>query len=93
MRDHVDTLGVDRELLGEAPAAPLGVNDDRVEALVQPQLRLALAGTRLPREDVVRGQHQRPVRSARGAPARQQVAVELLHTSHGMKFRLRIQAT
>ena len=57
----------------------LGVHHDRVEAVIQPPLRLALAGPRLAREDVVGGQHERPARARGGAPGRQQMAVQVLH--------------
>ena len=67
---------VDAELADQPRAAVLGVHDDRVEAVVQPPLRRALAGPRLARQHVVGGQHER---RAPAAAAREQVAVELLH--------------
>ena len=72
VRDHVHALAVDAELVDQPRAPVRGVGDDRVEALVQPPLRLALPGTRFARQHVVRGQHER-------FAARQQVPVELLH--------------
>ena len=51
-----------------------GMHDDRVEVVVQPPLGLALTGPRLPREDVVRGQHERHARVRAAA-----VAVDVLH--------------
>ena len=74
MGDHVDPRGLDAELAVEALAAVLGVDDDRVEALVQTPLRGALARPGFARQDVVRGDHEhRPP-----APAREQEAVEIL---------------
>ena len=45
----------------------LGVDDDRVEAVVQTPLGLALSAPGLAREDVVGGQHERPPPEARRA--------------------------
>ena len=72
VRDHVHALGVDTQLVCEARAAVLGVDDDRVEALIQAPLARELAPAGFARKDVVRGQHQR-------APARQQARIELLN--------------
>ena len=67
VRDHVHPRRVDAQLVGQSLAAVLGVHDDRVEALVQPPLRGALARLGLAREDVVRGQHQRRPPGPRGS--------------------------
>ncbi len=71
MRDHVHALAIDAQLIRQAPAAVLGVHDDGIEVLVQASLRRALAGTRLARKDVVRGQYQR-------TPVRQQAPIQVL---------------
>ena len=56
----------------------LGVDDHRVEALVQAPLRRELARARLAREDIVGGQHERPAPAVRGTPPRQQMTVDVL---------------
>ena len=56
-------------LLDQPGAAVLGVDDDRVDALVEPPLGVVLAGSGLARQHVVRGQHQRDA-------AREQPVVE-----------------
>ena len=71
VRDHVHARGLDAQLAGQAPPAVLGVHDDRVEAVVQAPLGVALPGAGLAREDVVRGQHQRArPRGRQQAPSR-----------------------
>ncbi len=74
--------GVDAQLTGEAPAAVLGVDDHRVEAVVEAALGCPLARARLAREDVVRGQHERRAAAAERPAERerrgQQPAVEVL---------------
>ena len=59
VRDDLDLRRVDAERVDQAPAAVLGVHDDAVHPLVQPPLGVELAGPRLARQDVVRGQHAR----------------------------------
>ena len=76
--DHVDARRIDAQLARETLAAVLGVDDDRVEAVVQASLGGALPGTGLAREDVVGGQHERAPGTGRGAVGGQQAAVELL---------------
>jgi tetraprenyl-beta-curcumene synthase len=65
--DHVHAVTIGAELLDEAVAAVLGVDHDRVEAVVQAPLRRELPGARLAREHVVGGEHERAAHGARGA--------------------------
>jgi hypothetical protein len=60
VRDHVHALDRDAQLAGQPPCTMVGVHDDRIEALIQSPLRGALARPRLTRQQIVRGQHQRP---------------------------------
>ena len=76
--DHVDPVRVQAQLVREARAAVLGVDDDRVEAVVQTPLRRELAPAGLAREHVVGGQHERPPAAGYGLPARQQMTVDVL---------------
>ena len=71
MRDHADLLLGQAELVLQARRAVARVDDDAVHPLHQPARRRDLAGPRLARDHVVRGQHER-------APAREQVDVERL---------------
>jgi hypothetical protein len=71
VRDDVDAIGGEAELLAQARLAVARVDDHRVHPLVQAPLGRALAGARLPRQDVVGGEDPR-------APARQQEPVEVL---------------
>ncbi len=52
--DDVDAAGIDAERVYELAPAVLRVDDDRVDALVQPALRARLAGPGLAREQIVR---------------------------------------
>ena len=70
--DDVDQRRIKPQLVPQPRRAVLGVHDDRVHPLVEPALRLELAGLGLTREHVVRGQQPR-------VPARQQPPVDLLH--------------
>ena len=68
--DHVDPLRVHAQLACQALATVLGVDDDRVEALVQAALGGELARAGLARHDVVGGEHERPAQHRPGvAPA------------------------
>jgi hypothetical protein len=78
MWDHVNTIRRHPKLAGEALAAVLGVDDERIKTVIQAPLGRALSAARLAREDVVRSQHERAAGTVRRAAWRQQAAVELL---------------
>ncbi len=59
--DHVDLLGRNAERVDELPAAVAGVDDDRVDAVIQVVLGGGLAGARLARQQVVGGQDERSI--------------------------------
>ena len=84
VRDHVHARGIDAQLVGQPPPPVLGVHDDRVEAVVQPPLRRALARPGLARQDVVGGDHEWATGGCSRPPSaaereRQQATVEVLH--------------
>jgi tetraprenyl-beta-curcumene synthase len=94
VRDHMHAVGVGAELGDQTRAAVLGMHHERVEAVIQPPLCRELTPTRLAREHVVGGEHERGTsatvggaafnaRTVRGAPppttTGQQVSIELLN--------------
>ena len=79
VRDDVHARGVDAQLAGQPGATVRGVDDDRVEPLIQPPLRGELPGTGFAGQDVVRGEHERAPGAGLGrAPGGQQMTVEVL---------------
>ena len=69
VRDHVDALARHAELVDQPRAPVLGVHDDRVDALVERALGVALARRRLAREHVVGGEHERAAVGAQQVPS------------------------
>ena len=63
--------GGDGQSVHQLAAPVLGVDDDRVDRVVQPSLGRGLPGPRLARQQIVGGQHDRA--------AGQEMAVEPLH--------------
>ena len=78
MRDDVHARRIDAQLAPQALAPMLGVDDDRVEAVIQTPLGGALARAGLAWHDVVSGEHKRATGTGRGATGRQQMHVEVL---------------
>ena len=62
----MDPVAVQSQLVREARAAVLGVDDHSIEAVIQAPLRRELAPAGLAREHVVGGQHERPPPAVRG---------------------------
>jgi hypothetical protein len=59
--DHLDLPRIDADLPDEPVPAMLRQDHDGVDAVIQARLRGDLAGPRLARQDVVGGEHERPV--------------------------------
>ena len=75
--DHVHTVLIEAQLPHQPPASVLGVDDDRVEAVVQLPLGSHLPRARLAREHVVGGDHQRQAAAGPRALG-QEMTVEVL---------------
>ncbi len=79
VRDHVHTPAVNAQLVHQARASLLRVNDDRVETIVQAPLGFQLTWARLAWEHIVGGDDQGPAASVRRPSGWKQIAVEVLN--------------